>query len=62
MTAILMITLCLASAPTDCQVHELQVEASVCFAASINVAQAWVAEHYPNSTIRRIRCAVGRGL
>lgn len=60
MTAVLMITLCLAAHPSDCQVHELPVETRVCFASSLNVAQAWVAERYSSMTIRRIRCAVGR--
>lgn len=62
MTAILMITLRLATQPTDCQVRELTVDARVCMAASLNVAQTWAAEHYPSMMIRRIRCAVGRGL
>jgi len=62
MTAILTITLCLAAQPTDCQVHELTVEARVCQTASMNVAQAWAALHYPGMTIRRIRCTVGRGV
>lgn len=62
MTATLLITLCLTMAPSYCRVHEVQVEARVCQTASLNVAQSWVAEHYPNSTIRRIRCAVGRAV
>jgi hypothetical protein len=60
MTGTLMITLCLAALPASCQVHELQVEARVCQTSSVNIAQAWAAEHYPAMVIRRVRCVVGR--
>jgi hypothetical protein len=53
MNAVMTIVLCLVQDPASCEVREFEVEASVCYTASLNVAEASTP---PGYRLRSSRC------